>query len=201
MCKAARMTIRHGGEKRTGVAGARVGPAFCQNALSYLVSAAKPYHGCAARTREASAMRVARSVLTVLLFAVAVLCAGSGHSQAQTFRFQVCNRTNVSASVATSSLVSVGDSRFEVQGWWTVGPGSCEWIGYFPQGWFYYYAEQTNTGQYVWQGKDVSLCVQYPGPFDRINIAGYNCQSNEALRGFTSDFISASTGTFTANLN
>ncbi len=146
-------------------------------------------------------MKVGRSALIAFFLALAGLCLGSAGAQAQTFHFQVCNHSKVQASVATAGHVSATDDRYEVQGWWSVGPGSCEWIGYFPQGWFYYYAEQTNTQQIVWVGKDTQLCVQYPGPFERINTDNYKCKPNEVLKGFTVFSISNTTGTFTWNLN
>lgn len=148
-------------------------------------------------------MKVGRSALIAVFLALAGLCPGTARAQAQPhmFHFQVCNHSKVQASVATASYVSPTDNRYEVQGWWGVGPGKCEWIGYFPQGWFYYYAEQTNTQQIVWVGKDAELCVQYPGPFERINTDNYKCQSNEVLRNFTVFSISDTTGTFTWNLN
>lgn len=146
-------------------------------------------------------MNINRSGLIVLFLALMCLCVGSSGAQAQTFHFQVCNNSRVRASVATASHVSTTDARFEVQGWWSVSPGSCEWIGYFPQGTFYYYAEQTNTQRIVWEGTDAHVCVQYPGPFDRINMPDYTCQSNEVLKGFTETIISDTTGTFTWNLN
>jgi uncharacterized membrane protein len=143
-------------------------------------------------------MGLVKSGLTVLFFAVAVLCIGAAGAQAQTFNFEVCNKSNVSASVAVSNLESVGSSRFEVQGWWTVPAGNCESLGNFPQGWFYIYAEQTNSGQEVWEG-DFPLCVQFPGPFDRINSAGVTCSSDE-LKQFTAEEIPSTTGTFTYTL-
>jgi uncharacterized membrane protein len=143
-------------------------------------------------------MGLVKSGLTVLFFAVAMLCTGAAGAQAQTFNFEVCNKSNVSASVAVSNLEAVGGSRFEVQGWWTVAAGNCESLGNFPQGWFYIYAEQTNTGQEVWEG-DFPLCVQFPGPFDRINSAGVTCSSDE-LKMFTAEEIPSTTGTFTYTL-
>ena len=149
-------------------------------------------------------MRVARSGLVVFLFALAELWVCSANVQAQTsgqtFQFQVCNTSSISASVAITNLVAVGDSRFEVQGWWTVPAGTCQIIGTYPTGWFYFYAEQTGNSQNVWQGTDAQLCVQHPGPFDRINLSGYNCQSNETLVGFTGENMAADTGTFTWTL-
>ena len=145
-------------------------------------------------------MRVASSGLIVVFVAAVLLCAGSVGAQAQTFTFEVCNKSNVSASVAVSNLVAVGDSRFEVQGWWTVGAGNCRSIGNFPRGWFYLYAEQTNSARIVWSGKDLNLCIEYPGPFDRINMSGYSCSSKN-LKGFTAELIGSDTGTFTWTLN
>jgi uncharacterized membrane protein len=146
-------------------------------------------------------MSVARSGLIAFVFAAASLFIGSAGAQAQTFHFQVCNHSNVQASVATAGHVSPTDGNFEVQGWWSVAPGACAWIGYFPQGWFYYYAEQTNTQQIVWKGNDAQVCVQYPGPFERTNTASYTCKSNEELRSFTGSNIASNIGTFTWTLN
>ncbi|MGD0024571.1 MAG: DUF1036 domain-containing protein [Xanthobacteraceae bacterium] len=145
-------------------------------------------------------MDLARSGLTSLLFALAGLCAGAASAQAQTFNLQVCNHSSVSASVATSGLAAVGSDQFVVEGWWTVGAGNCLSLGNFPQGWFYLYAEQTNSGQYVWSGTDLNLCVQYPGPFNRINTTDFTCGANE-LKGFSAVLIPSTTGTFTWNLN
>jgi uncharacterized membrane protein len=146
-------------------------------------------------------MSIARSGLVAFLFGAASLFIGSAGAQAQTFHFRVCNHSNVQASVATASHVSPTDGDFVIQGWWNVAPGSCDWIGYFPQGWFYYYAEQTNTQQWVWKGSDVQICVRYPGPFERVNTNNYTCKSNEELRGFTGKDIGSNIGTFTWTLN
>jgi uncharacterized membrane protein len=144
------------------------------------------------------AMGLVKSGLTVLFFAFVVLCIGSAEGQAQTFSLKVCNTSKVSASVAISNLVAVGDKRFEVQGWWTVASGDCDTLGTFPQGWFYIYAEQTNTGQEVWEG-DFPLCVEFPGPFDRVNTAGTTCTADN-LKQFTSELVPSTTGTFTYTL-
>jgi uncharacterized membrane protein len=137
----------------------------------------------------------------VLVATAAMLCLGAADAQADTFRFRVCNNSNVTAAVAVSNHVSEGDNRFVVQGWWAVGPGSCDWIGYFPKGWFYYYAEQRGNQRIVWQGNEVRLCVRHPGPWERVNTDGYTCRSDEVLAGFDGEFIGNDTGTFTVNLN
>ncbi len=146
-------------------------------------------------------MRVRVSELVGFFLVFAGLCFSAQSAQAQDFQFVVCNHSNVPASVATTSYVSPTDQRFVVQGWWGVAPGACSTIGTFPQGWFYFYAEETNTQAVVWSGTAAQLCVDYPGPFQRINTANYTCQSNEVLRGFSVTQISSTTGTFTWNLN
>jgi uncharacterized membrane protein len=146
-------------------------------------------------------MNIARTGLIAFFFAAASLFVGAAGAQAQTFHFQVCNHSNVQASVATASHISPTNGNFVVQGWWTVAAGSCAWIGYFPQGWFYFYAEQTNTQAVVWKGTAAQICVQYPGPFTRDNSANYTCASDEELRGFTDADIASNIGTYTWNLN
>ena len=146
-------------------------------------------------------MSVARSGLIAFFFAMAGLFVGSAGAQAQTFSFQVCNHSSVEASVATASHVSTTDGNFVIQGWWNVAAGACSTIGTFPQGWFYFYAEQTNTQDLVWKGTDVQICVAYPGPFSRVNAPNYSCANNEQLRGFTGANIGSNIGTYTWNLN
>ena len=146
-------------------------------------------------------MSVIRSGLIAFVFAAASLFVGTAGAQAQTFTFKVCNHSKVSASVATASHVSPTNGNFVVQGWWTVTAGACSTIGNFPQGTFYYYAEQTNTQELVWKGNDAQVCVQYPGPFSRVNSPNYTCASNEELRGFILNTIGSNIGTFTGNLN
>jgi uncharacterized membrane protein len=144
-------------------------------------------------------MGLVKSGFAVFFLALAVLCVGAPSAKAQMFTFEVCNRSNVSASVAVSNRVAPGDARFEVQGWWTVAAGNCENLGDFVQGWFYIYAEQTNSGRIVWEG-DFPLCIQYPGPFDVVHASGITCSSN-LLKQFTAEQIPSTTGTFTYTLN
>ena len=108
-------------------------------------------------------MRVTKLGLSLLFFALP-FCAGSVAAQAQTFNLQVCNQSGVSAFVAVSSLTGVGSNQWHVEGWWTVPAGSCQVLGSFPDGWFYYYAEQVGASQNEWTGTALRLCVQYPGP-------------------------------------
>jgi uncharacterized membrane protein len=146
-------------------------------------------------------MKDARSGLAIFLLALAAIWIRPADAQgATTFQFQVCNTANVSASVAITHLVSVTDNRWETQGWWTVPAGSCQMVGTYPTGWFYYYAEETGNGQIYWGDNTTQVCVQHPGPFDRINISNYTCQSNEALANFSGQDMSSVNGTFTWTL-
>ena len=146
-------------------------------------------------------MRVKVSELVGFFLVLAGLCFSAQSARAEYFTFVVCNHSSVPASVAVASYVSPTDQRFEVQGWGSVAPGTCSTMGTFPQGWFYFYAEETNTQAVVWSGTAVSLCVDYPGPFQRIDTPNYTCQSNEVLRGFSGSEIPSTMGTFTWNLN
>jgi uncharacterized membrane protein len=146
-------------------------------------------------------MRSVKSGAIVFLFALAVLCTGSVMARAQTFNFQVCNQSAVSASVAIAALTAPGASQWQVEGWWVVPAGNCQTLGTFPDGWFYFYAEETGASGNQWAGTDVQLCVQYPGPFSRVDPANYSCQTNEVLRGFTGEQIPSNEGSFTWNLN
>jgi uncharacterized membrane protein len=155
--------------------------------------AAKSGHASGIAKRELS-MMLSRSVLAATLFGFAAMFTASA-AQAQTFSFEVCNKSNLTAYVATSHLVSVSDNRFEVEGWWTVAANSCNTIGTFPEGWFYFYAEATQGN---WSG-DFPLCVQYPGPFTTIHTGSVTCADSN-LKSFTQKQITDS-GTFTWTLN
>jgi uncharacterized membrane protein len=146
------------------------------------------------------AMTKIRSASAVLFFALAGLCTGTAGAQAQMFNFQVCNQSSYSASVAVTSLTAVGSSQYEVAGWWTVAAGACSVIGTFPQGWFDYYAEVTGNPSLTWAGTTVSLCVDYPGPFDRVNVAGYTCPGDN-LKGFSGEIVAPTISTVTWTLN
>ena len=42
-------------------------------------------------------------------------------------------------------------------------------------------------------------CVEFPGPFDRVNTAGTTCTADN-LKQFTSELVPSTTGTFTYTL-
>jgi uncharacterized membrane protein len=144
-------------------------------------------------------MRAIKLCLSALILSCAISIMGTAAAWSQTFLFKVCNHSDVTASVAVMSHVDTDDDRFMVKGWWTVESGECENIGHFPQGWFYYFAEQTGSGKLYWGGNDLKICIRHPGPWERINRRGYSCRSDEKLKGFIGK--SVDTGTYIWNLN
>ena len=109
-------------------------------------------------------------------------------------------RSGLIAFVFAAASLFVGTAGAQAQTF-TFRAGTCSTIGNFPQGTFYYYAEQTNTQELVWKGNDAQVCVQYPGPFSRVNSDNYTCASNEEQRGFILNTIGSNIGTITWNLN
>ncbi len=97
------------------------------------------------------------------------------------FDFTVCNKTSREVSVSVSPRLAPGSSEWIVAGWWKVAPAACRTIGSYPRGIFYMHAQSGNT---TWGKGDLSLCVETPGPFKRINIANYRC-AGHLLRKFS----------------
>jgi uncharacterized membrane protein len=146
-------------------------------------------------------MRSAKAILAVVLCASAMLFVAAGEARSQTFDYVFCNKTRVKVLVAVATLVSPGDKRFKVEGWWTIPAEQCANIGAFPKGWAYYYAEQDDPDTARWEADDVGICVEYPGPFERILTPNYSCASNQKIQGFKSIFVDADTGSVTITLN
>lgn len=74
------------------------------------------------------------------------------------------------------------DSKeFVVTGWWKVAAGTCRKIGTYPRDHFYMHAQ---SGRTAWGKGDISLCVETPGPFKRINLPSYKCNGS-LLRKFS----------------
>lgn len=130
-------------------------------------------------------VRVAVSLLASL---AAVVVAGSALVQPaaaaddEFFTFRVCNKTKTEASVAVSALYAPGSPDYIVAGWWNVAGGDCRDIGQYPKGHFYFFAK-ARRGTSWWGQRDIDLCVEFPGPFKRINFKNYKC-ANEELKPF-----------------
>ena len=106
----------------------------------------------------------------------------------------------MSASVAIFEIRSrsaTNGSRSRAGG--LVTSGNCETLGNFPQGWFYIYAEQTNTGQQkVWEGDFPNSASSFRGR-SIVSTAGTTCTADN-LKQFTSELVPSTTGTFTYTL-
>jgi uncharacterized membrane protein len=130
------------------------------------------------------------------------LALGSAHAdraEAQSFDYVFCNRTGLTAYIAIVVRLGISDTRFEARGWYAAPPRQCINTGNYPSGYAYYYAEDGQNG--FWGSDHVTLCVQYPGPFQRVLTNNYTCRSNERLRGFTEVRAEPDIATMTINLN
>lgn len=123
---------------------------------------------------------------------------GGGGGDDDYFEFVVCNKSRSRVSVAITYLADVGSEDFYVRGWYNVNAGDCDRIGSFPKGYFYYYAKQYR-GEGHWPGKDLQFCVEFPGPFKRLNREGYRCGKSEQLRTFHAKVIDSPKFTWTLN--
>jgi hypothetical protein len=108
-------------------------------------------------------------------------------SASRTFQLKVCNQTGYKVSVALSGHRNPDATTWRVEGWWTVNGRDCQNItSNYLKGRIYLFAKTYGSDKTVWGGKDVRLCVEFPGPFDRANYDGYKCHRNEKLMSFVS---------------
>lgn len=111
-----------------------------------------------------------------------------------TVLLHLCNKTGSKVYVALSYRPDDDSDDWIVEGWHNVAPYSCVDKRVPNTSVVYDYAE--DDSDHYWGG-DFNLCVQYPGPFSRVNTSGYTCSSNE-LKGFSEDDV---TGLSEANIN
>ena len=124
-----------------------------------------------------------RSIALVAALGGFILQGGSAvAAEEDFFLFRVCNQSKTEASVALSALYAPRSSDYVVAGWWTVPGHECRDIGKYPRGNFYFFAKARH-GSTWWGQRDLELCVEYPGPFKRINLKNYKCAGN-ALKPF-----------------
>jgi uncharacterized caspase-like protein len=119
--------------------------------------------------------------------------------EAKLFMLKVCNKSPRNASVAVMGRTAVKNDEWHVQGWWNVHSGQCSNIKRYVKGNIYLFAQEDGNASFAWKGKDLPLCVEVPGPFDRVNREDYNCHSPEKTVTFSA--FSVSDPTFTWNLN
>jgi len=92
----------------------------------------------------------------------------------------LCNKTSIKIYVAIGYRQAVGSANWMVEGWKNISPYSCFDIRVPNDSVMYDYAEDDDGG--TWGG-DFMLCVQHPGPFQRVNRGDYTCDGSE-LKGF-----------------
>ena len=145
--------------------------------------------------------RTALACLIAVLLATAF--AETASAQSAFFTFRMCNRSGVTAAAVTAVRFDPGrPDIWRLQGWGILAPGECKNLVSGLRGWVYYYAEEAYRGGrgYTWAGDETQMCVDYPGPFDRLMPPGVTCDASE-LKGFSRSFVDGNTGLFTLNLN
>ncbi|HLL29276.1 MAG TPA: DUF1036 domain-containing protein [Xanthobacteraceae bacterium] len=124
---------------------------------------------------------------------------GNSAAHGETFRFSICNKSEVDAFAAISSRESPGSNQWVTEGWFSVKSGTCQIIGSFNTGWFYYFAEVAGDSSTYWGNGDSMTCVEYPGPFRYVSAGGDTCSERE-LKGFSARNIAPDIGDFTWTL-
>lgn len=124
-------------------------------------------------------------VQTVAVTVVLVLAAAAPPAMAQEaipgyVELSFCNHMPEPVYLALSYKDKPGSKQWVVEGWKQINTDSCFKITVPNDGAVYDYAELPGQGDW---GGDFKLCVERPGPFRRINTAGYTCDS-EDLVGF-----------------
>jgi hypothetical protein len=113
---------------------------------------------------------------------LSMMSIGTGQAWSQTVRVTVCNDSSIPAWVAVVGRPSPADNRLFISGWYSVESGGCTDTQYVAAGFFYLYAESSPLNKespplvIVWPGNDLTVCVDYPGPFNRL-LTG-NCAAN-----------------------
>jgi uncharacterized membrane protein len=121
-------------------------------------------------------------------------------SASRTFQLRVCNKSSIKVSVAVSGHKEPDSTSWHIEGWWTVGPRDCTNItNNYLRGRIYLFAKSYGSNKTTWSGRDLNLCVEFPGPFDRVNTTNYKCHRNERLVSFSSFVADDETFTWTLN--
>lgn len=113
------------------------------------------------------------------------------------FTFEVCNKTAARTSVAITGRTDPDTNDWTVAGWWTIEPDSCDTVGKFVRGHFYYMAVNNDDYRIGWRGADKKLCVSKT-TFTRINKGGA-CDSDDPLEGFYDHVVNEGKLTWTLN--
>ena len=115
------------------------------------------------------------------------------------FTLRLCNTSRAKVGVALAYRPN--PDNWIVAGWIGLSPGDCRDFGRFLKDTYYVYAEEDTSRRRkaVWRGRDIQLCVEYPGPFQRVYFQGHTC-SGRLLKGFAEKHVPADVGQVTLNL-
>jgi uncharacterized membrane protein len=128
-----------------------------------------------------------KGALSACVGLLSMMLIGTGQAWSQTVLVTVCNDSSVPAYVAVVGRPSPGDNRLFISGWYTVESGGCTNTRYVAAGSFYLFAESPPLNNespplvLQWAGNDLTVCVDYPGPFNRL-LAGTCAADNR--KGF-----------------
>lgn len=98
------------------------------------------------------------------------------------FDLEFCNQTSDQVAVATAARINPDSSDLSVAGWLLIDAHSCKKRGKFARGNFFAVA-LVNNSRKGWYGKE-KHCVEFPGPFERIETTNYACPSGGRVVGF-----------------
>lgn len=116
------------------------------------------------------------------------------------FNFEVCNRSRWQTRVAVMGRKNPLTADWTVEGWFPIEPNACGIIGRYARSKIYSVALVRNKPGMKTSGKDIKLCVEFPGPFHRLNTPKYKCRPNERLESFELIDVGQASK-FTLNLN
>ena len=116
------------------------------------------------------------------------------------FNFEVCNHSRWQTRVAVMGRKNPLTADWTVEGWFPIEPNACGIVGKYARGRIYSVALVRNRPGVKTSGKDIKLCVEFPGPFHRLHTAQYKCRRNERLESFGLIDVGQA-GKFTLNLN
>ncbi len=107
--------------------------------------------------------------------------------------FKACNSgdTTINLSLAVSETIAAPD-KYRVSGWFEVKERNCTVLGPVSPGWVHVYGQVGGEDKGYFRESDVDLCVEYPGPFEKLIVAGANCGSG-VRRGFRRIYVSGET--------
>lgn len=122
-------------------------------------------------------------------------------SELDYFQFEVCNRSKYDARVSVMGRKDLQSRDWIVEGWFRVPAHDCMIIGRYAKKEIYSVALVKGSSRLAVRGNAAKLCVQFPGPFARVNTAGYRCRSNERLESFRKIEVMSGVKKFTWNLD